>query len=76
MVDDIMNNLATFGCDHFKSAGFCLRSSFTDKVAYSSPLKLLAILIMTHPQQRHRARCMELGYVCLSSQSNPQMLAN
>lgn len=60
----------------FKSAGwFCLRSFFT-KWFYRSPLKLLAILIVTHPQQRHRAFCMELGYICFSSQSKLQMVAN
>ena len=27
MVDDIFNNLVTFGCDHFKSAGFAFTLS-------------------------------------------------
>lgn len=70
-IDDIMNNLATSVCDHFKSVGIVCPLSLQ-----SGLFTIGAIDNLDHDPSSTRAHFVELGYVCASSQSKIQMLAN
>lgn len=70
-IDDIMNNFATSACDHFKSVGIVCPLSLQNGL-----FTIGAIDNLDHDPSSTRAHFVELGYVCASSQSKIQMLAN